>query len=66
MKKIPCSGPVCDQRRIHHEEPDVMRPRQTVEVPDDYEGKAFCSYTCAAEAGYFNVKTGWIKDPAKD
>ena len=24
----------------------------------------FCSYTCAALCGYFDVKKGWIKSPA--
>jgi hypothetical protein len=63
MKKIPCGNPECDQRRIHHEWQYKMRPHQMVEVEDDYNGKAFCSITCACIAGYYNVKTGWIKNP---
>jgi hypothetical protein len=25
----------------------------------------FCSITCACLCGYFNVRTGWLKDPSK-
>ena len=63
MKKIKCGNPTCDQRRINWDNPDVMRPHQEVEVADDYAGKAFCSITCACVAGYYSVKSGWIKDP---
>lgn len=63
MKKIKCGNPTCDQRRINWDNPDVMRPHQEVEVADDYMGKAFCSITCACVAGYFNVRSGWIKNP---
>ena len=65
MKKIPCGNPSCDQRRIHYEMQDRMRPHQEIEVADDYNGKAFCSITCACIAGYFSVRSGWVKDPAK-
>ncbi len=63
MKKISCGNPECCKRRIHHERQDEMRPQQTVEVPDDYNGKNFCSITCACIAGYYDVTKGWIKDP---
>lgn len=66
MKSIKCGNPTCDQRRINWDNPDVMRPHRTVEVEDSYEGKAFCSITCACEAGYFHVTKGWIKDPSKE
>jgi hypothetical protein len=66
MKKILCGNPDCDQRRVHFEHQDVMRPVQEVEVADDYRGKAFCSITCACVAGYYNVRTGWVKDPSKE
>lgn len=66
MKKIRCGNPTCDQRRINWDNPDVMRPHRTVEVEDGYGGKAFCSITCACEAGYFHVTKGWIKDPSKE
>jgi hypothetical protein len=65
-KKIPCGNPTCDQRRIHHERQDEMRPHQMVEVDANYNGKAFCSITCACYAGYFHVTKGWIKNPEVD
>lgn len=44
-----CDGPFCDQRRIHFDHPDVMRPRQKVEVPIDWpdEKLVFCSIECS-------------------
>ena len=66
MKKIPCGNPSCDQRRIHHEYQDIKRPHRMIEVPDDFVGKTFCSITCACIAGYFDVKSGWVKDPQKE
>ena len=68
MKKIPCGNPTCNLRREHFTRQDEMRQHKMVEVPDDYEGKSFCSITCACIAGYFDVQlpSGWIKDPAKD
>jgi len=47
-----CDGPGCDQRRIHFEYPDVMRPRQKVEVPADWPDEKpvfcfFCSIECS-------------------
>lgn len=66
MKKILCGNPDCDKRRIHFEHQDTMRPHQEIEVPDNYMGKSFCSITCACVAGYFSVRTGWVKDPEKE
>lgn len=65
MKKIPCSNGSCSARRPHHERPDETRPHQLCEVPDDYEDKAFCSYSCAMVAGYYSATKGWIRDPKK-
>lgn len=57
MKQIECSGPYCPQRRIHYEDPFTPRGPQFIEVPDDYEGKAYCSIECAMYDGCFK------KDP---
>ncbi len=65
MKMIECGNKRCCNRRSHWERQDEMRPQQTIEVPDDYEGKSFCSFTCACEAGYFDISKGWIRDPKK-
>lgn len=46
----------CAERRIHHERPDTPRGPQYVEVPDDYEGPAFCSITCKL------LGPGWLSD----
>jgi hypothetical protein len=66
MKKIPCGNPECYARRVHHELQDEMRGQQFVFVSDDYNGKSFCSITCACMAGYYDVRSGWIKDPSKE
>lgn len=56
MKIVECNGPLCDKRRLHWCRPFENRPRQKIEVPDDYEGLAFCSITCAVEAGHIKVR----------
>lgn len=61
MKKVPCSYEGCSERRVHYERQDEMRPHQMVEVKDDHEGKAFCSFTCAMMAGEFSVKAPAIE-----
>lgn len=66
MKKVPCSNPDCNKRRIHHERPDETRETVLCDVPDDHAGKVFCSITCACMAGYYHVRDGWIKDPQTD
>lgn len=47
-KKIPCAGPGCANRRVHHERPDEPRGVQMVEVPESYDGNAtvYCSIEC--------------------
>lgn len=63
MKKIPCGNPKCYARRPHHESMKDTRPHRVLEMPDDFMGKAFCSFTCALASGFFSLKEGWIKDP---
>jgi len=46
FKLIDCSGPHCAERRIHHERPDTPRGIQSVRVPQNYVGPAFCSIEC--------------------
>ncbi len=46
--KVPCSGPNCGERRVHHEQPDTPRGTQMVEVPTTYHGPVFCSMECKA------------------
>ena len=48
MKKVPCSFYGCSGRRVHNEQPYVQRDHVMVEVPDDFRGKAFCSFECQA------------------
>jgi hypothetical protein len=55
MKKVLCAYEGCSNRRIHFES-DKKRPQQTVEVPDDFEGKAYCSIECACYAGAYSVR----------
>lgn len=58
MRKVPCFNPACWSRRVHHERPDVFRGQVFVEVVDDWDGyAAFCSMTCALEAGYTSLST---------
>ena len=46
MKKVLCSNPSCAGRRAHYERPEVNRRHQMVEVPETFEGRAFCSIEC--------------------
>lgn len=55
MKKVPCSGPACKERRIHWERPDMLRGTVLVEVPDDFKGDAWCSITCAVMSGAMSL-----------
>ena len=55
MKKIPCNYKNCSSIRIHFTLPDVERGTQLVEVEDDYEGPAYCSFTCAILDGKLSV-----------
>lgn len=56
MKKVPCSYEGCKHYRIHHERPHEARGVVWVEVPDDHEGKAYCSITCAVLDGAMKLK----------
>jgi hypothetical protein len=62
MKTIPCSYKDCNQRRIHFSIPDENRDHQMVEVNDNHEGEAYCSFTCAIMDGKVSVKY----DPKKE
>lgn len=56
MKKLPCSYKHCDQRRSHFTLQDENRPRQMVEVDDDFEGDCYCSLTCMILDGKMSVR----------
>jgi len=56
MKKLPCSYKGCDQRRSHFTLQDDYRPRQMVEVDDDFEGDCYCSLTCMILDGKMSVR----------
>jgi hypothetical protein len=56
MKAVPCSYADCGKRRIHWCEPETERGTQTVNVPIDYHGPAYCSIECACYAGAAEVK----------
>ena len=56
MKKIPCSYENCNQRRLHYTLQDQNRPRQMIEVDDDFEGDWYCSLTCMMLAGKMSVR----------
>lgn len=57
MKSVPCSYEFCGSRRPHWMRPDDERGSQNVDVPDDYEDKAFCSLTCAMLAGEMTARS---------
>jgi hypothetical protein len=46
MIKRECDGPGCGDRRVHWERPYNPRGAIMVEVPEDYQGKVFCSIEC--------------------
>ena len=50
-KRVVCAYEGCKLRRVHHERPDEPRGPQSVEVPWNYEGNAYCSMTCAIMNG---------------
>ncbi len=59
FRKVPCFNQRCWSRRVHHERPDEPRGQQMVEVPLDWDGScAFCSITCACEAGFMTLRVG--------
>lgn len=57
MKKVVCSGPDCQDRRIHWCDPDKPRGFQMVQVTDDWpdDRPAFCSMTCAILGGFMKM-----------
>jgi hypothetical protein len=59
---IACPAPGCAEYRRHHEDPDTPRGPQMVEMPDDLSHPVFCSLTCAAYAGYYNIRENKICD----
>lgn len=56
VKQIICSGPGCDNRRVHWMEPFTPRGPVKVIVPDDYEGPAYCSIECSLRAKYASAE----------
>ena len=62
MKKLPCSYKHCDQRRSHFTLQDDYRPRQMVEVDDDFEGDCYCSLTCMILDGKMSVRNKHKKE----
>jgi hypothetical protein len=46
VKKVPCAWEGCSNRRPHWSEPYKRRQHRMIEVPADYEGKAYCSIEC--------------------
>jgi len=63
MKKVPCSYPECHRYRVHYERQDEERGIQWIEVPDNHEGKAYCSITCACLDGAMSVKNDKREEP---
>lgn len=59
MKTVPCSAPsACKTRTVRGDDGEVecVGVRRAVEVPDDFEGQAFCSLECAAYAGVLKLR----------
>ena len=46
MRQIPCSCPTCGDRRTHYENPEPRGKPVMIEVPDDFQGFAYCSIEC--------------------
>lgn len=55
-KRVACLAYGCAERRVHWARPDVPRGTQYVEVPDEYEGPAYCSLTCAILSGALSAR----------
>ncbi len=66
VKRVNCAYPDCGKRRPHHERPDEERGTQTVEVPWNYEGKAYCSMTCAIMGGAMSVRKEWTDEEIEE
>jgi hypothetical protein len=56
MKKVQCDYKECSHYRKHWCDPQKERGVQIVEVPDDFQGKAYCSMTCAVLDGGISLK----------
>ena len=56
MKYVPCKYEKCRNRRVHYERQDTPRGVQMVEVQDDHDGPAYCSFTCAIMDGAMSVR----------
>ena len=65
MLKV-CSYSGCGDRRQHWCEPFTPRGLQHVEVPDDHQGRVYCSFECAIYDGAYSLKDGWIAKPDTD
>ena len=56
-RRVPCFNQRCWSHRIHHERPDEPRGQQMCDVPLEWDGScAFCSITCACEAGFMTLR----------
>lgn len=65
MKTIPCSGPgICRNvdRWNDDGEHEVVGVKRNVEVADDHQGAAFCSFECALYAWVMSLKNKETKD----
>ena len=54
--RVKCAYKKCGGRRIHNENPEVTRKHQTIEVPEGFKGRAYCSIECMAYAGDLKTK----------
>lgn len=50
-KYVECAYAECGARRIHRCDPFTPRGTRRVEVPEDYTGPTYCSYSCAIQNG---------------
>ena len=46
MKRVKCSYLGCSGRRVHHEHPNIPRPHQEFDVPNEHPGPWYCSIEC--------------------
>jgi len=63
MKQIPCSGPGCSKVFTNHET-DLPRGVKLIEVPDEYQGKAYCSIECKVydDSGVYGITVIEVRD----
>ena len=62
-KRVPCMGPNCALRRVHHERPDTPRGQQYLWVPEDHEAPVFCTIECLM---YYRGARDQLKGTTKD